>query len=44
MEFQAKAINFDNAVSVLAITAADEVDARRQLDERGLRVITLAPQ
>jgi general secretion pathway protein F len=42
MEFQAKAMNFDNAVSVLAITAADEADARRQLDERGLRVITLA--
>jgi general secretion pathway protein F len=44
MEFQAKAMNFDNAVSVLAITAADESDARRQLDDRGLRVITLAPR
>ena len=44
MEFQAKAMNLDNAVSVLAITAADESDARRQLDERGLRVITLAPR
>jgi len=44
MEFQAKAMNFDNAVSVLAITAADEADALRQLAERGLRVITLAPR
>jgi len=41
MEFRAKALNSDNGVSVLPVTAVDEADARRQLSERGLHLITL---
>ena len=41
MEFRAKALGSDNGVTVLPVIAADEADARRQLGERGLRVIAL---
>ena len=41
MEFRAKALGSDNGVTVYPIIAADEADARRQLVERGLHVITL---
>lgn len=41
MEFRAKALGSDNGVTVYPIIAADEADARRQLVERGLQVITL---
>ena len=42
MEFRAKALGSDNGVTVLPVTAVDEADARRQLGERGLRVIALS--
>jgi general secretion pathway protein F len=41
MQFKAKAVDASNNVSVLPVNAIDEADARRQLGERGLQVITL---
>ncbi len=41
MEFRAKALGADSGVLICPISAADEADARRQLRERGLQVITL---
>jgi general secretion pathway protein F len=42
MQFKAKAMSVDNAVMVLPVEAVDEADARRQLGERGLQVITMS--
>jgi general secretion pathway protein F len=42
MEFRAKALSADNAVTTVPLQASDESDARRQLAERGLRVIALS--
>jgi general secretion pathway protein F len=41
MEFRVKALSTDNGVLVYPVDAADEADARRQLGERGLHVITV---
>ena len=41
MQFRAKALDSDRGVLICPVTAADETDARRQLVERGLQVITL---
>jgi general secretion pathway protein F len=41
MQFRAKALDSDRGVLICPVTAADETDARRQLGERGLQVITL---
>ena len=41
MEFRAKALDANSSVLIYPVTAADEADARRQLGERGLQIITL---
>ncbi len=41
MQFRAKALDSERGVLICPVTAADETDARRQLGERGLQVITL---
>jgi general secretion pathway protein F len=41
VQFRAKALDSDRGVLICPVTAADETDARRQLGERGLQVITL---
>ena len=42
MQFRVKALGSDNGITVLPVIAADESDARRQLLERGLQVITIS--
>jgi general secretion pathway protein F len=42
MRYQVKALDSTRNVSVLAVDAVDAVDARRQLTERGMRVISVA--
>jgi general secretion pathway protein F len=42
MRFQVKALDSTRNVAVWAVDAADAVDARRQLAERGMRVISVA--
>jgi general secretion pathway protein F len=42
MRFQVKALDNDRRVCVAAVDAADALDARRQLTERGLRVIAVS--
>lgn len=44
MEFRAKALGTDNGIAIYPVEAVDEADARRQLGERGLRVITMSSQ
>ena len=41
MEFRVKALSTEDGVLVYPVNAADEADARRQLGERGLHVITV---
>ena len=42
MRFRIKAIDAANGISVTVIDATNEIDARRQLSERGLQIISLA--
>ena len=42
MRFRIKAIDNSQAVSVCTIDAQDEIDARRQIAERGLQIISVA--
>jgi general secretion pathway protein F len=43
VEFRVKALNREQAVLAQLVDAIDELDARRQLDVLGLRVISLTP-
>ena len=42
MQFKAKTLSADNGVVVYPIEAVDEADARRQLGERGVKIITMS--
>ena len=44
MQFLVKALDASNGVVIHPLDAVDEADARRQIGERGLRVITLQAQ
>ncbi|MFO1466522.1 MAG: type II secretion system F family protein [Steroidobacteraceae bacterium] len=42
MHFKAKTLSADNGVLICPVEAVDEADARRQLGDRGLKVITMS--
>ena len=42
MRFRIKAIDGAHGVSVCTVDAPNEIDARRQITERGMRVISIA--